>query len=73
MQALALAFAELPEAPLGSFLQPISISLNSSSALQCIHRYTQFGIVGTLAGGDLHPIIQAMNKVLNSTGPEGHH
>ena len=70
MQAFALAFTELPEAPLSSFLQAISVPLNGSAALQCIHCYAQFDIVRTLAGGVLQPIIQAMNKMLNSTGPK---
>lgn len=70
MQAFAPAFTEFPEALLSSFLQPISVPLNSSAALQCIHCYAQFGVIHTLAGGVLYPIIQAMNKVLNSTGPK---
>lgn len=70
MQAFALAITEIPRAPLSSFLQPVSVPLNSSAPLQgIIHYYAQFGIVHILAGV-LHPIVQAMNKMFNSTGPK---
>jgi len=51
VQDPALALIELHEVPLCPTLQPVQVSLNGSTACQCIQHTSQFCVISKLAEG----------------------
>ena len=62
-RSLALALVELHQVPLHPTLQPVQVSLNGSTALQCISHLSQFCVISELAEGTLCPFIQVNDEV----------
>jgi len=53
---------ELHKVPVGPFLQPVEVPLDSSMTLWCVSHSSQFRIISKLAEGTLCPITQIISK-----------
>jgi len=69
VQDLALGLAELHEVHTGPPLKPVQAPVDGIPSLQCVDCTSQLGVIGKLTAGALSPTAHAIDKVVNSTGP----